>query len=126
NPDLLSAAVAASQAHEVDQHARTAEPGIEAAHPRRAHLPEGRELPAAGAGLGGRDARELAGGDPLPQHGPSEGAQERGPAGLGRLTAAGRGRHCATRGSAPPTPNITSRLLQNLTHTTLSSASKQK
>jgi hypothetical protein len=33
----------------------------------------------------------------LSQHGPSQGAQERGPAGLGRLTAAGRGRRCATR-----------------------------
>ena len=46
--------------------------------------------------------------------GPSEGAQERGPAGLGRLTAAGRGRRCATRGSAPPTPNITRPLFAEL------------
>jgi putative transposase len=37
--DLLSTATAAPQAHEVDQYARTAEPGIEAAHPCRAHLP---------------------------------------------------------------------------------------
>ena len=96
--DLLPAAAAASQAHEVDQYARTLKPGTQAPHPCRAHLPQHRELLAAGAGVGCGDARELAGSDPLSQHGPSQGAQERGPAGLGRLTAAGRGRRCATRG----------------------------
>ena len=96
--DLLPTAASAPQAHEVDQHARTAEPGTEAPHPCRAHLPQRRELFAASAGVGCRDARELARSHPLPQHGPSQGAQERGPAVFGRLTAAGRGRRCATRG----------------------------
>ena len=81
-----------------DQYARTLKPGTQAPHPCRAHLPQHRELLAAGAGVGCGDARELAGSDPLSQHGPSQGAQERGPAGLGRLTAAGPGRRCAARG----------------------------
>jgi putative transposase len=49
------------------------------------------KLPEAGAGAGGGDARELARGHPLSQHGASEGAQEGGPASC-RLTAAGPGR----------------------------------
>jgi Glutathione S-transferase, C-terminal domain len=56
--DLLPAA--APQTHEIDQHARTAKPGTKAPHPRRADLPQCRELLAVGAGIGGRDARELA------------------------------------------------------------------
>jgi hypothetical protein len=42
------------------------------------------------------EALPLAGGDALSQHGSPEGAQEGGPAGLGRLIAAGRGWRCAT------------------------------
>ena len=90
--DLLSAAAPAPQAPEVDQHARAAEPGAEAAHPRGADLPQCSELPAADPGAGGRDPRELAGGDPLPQHGAPGRAQEGDAAqdGAGsRLTAAG-------------------------------------
>ena len=105
--DLLSAAAAASQAYEVDQHARTPEPGTEAPHPCRAHLPQCRELSAAGAGAGRRDARKLARSHPLSQHGPSQGAQERGPAGLGRLRRPGADGAAPHGGSAPPTPNIT-------------------
>jgi hypothetical protein len=41
--------------------------------------------------------------------------KKRGPAGLGRLTAAGRGRCCATRGLRAATPHITRAFLQNLT-----------
>ncbi len=39
------------------------------AHPRRSDLSEQRKLPATGPGVGGRDARELAGAAPLPEHG---------------------------------------------------------
>jgi putative transposase len=75
--DLLSAAAAASQAYEVDQHARTLESGTQAANPCRAHLPQRRELFAAGARVGGRDARELARSHALSQHGPPQGAQKK-------------------------------------------------
>ncbi len=53
--DLLPAAAPASQTHEVDQHAGTAEPGTEAPHPRGAHLSQRRELPQAHPGAGGGD-----------------------------------------------------------------------
>ncbi|HTT78379.1 MAG TPA: transposase, partial [Stellaceae bacterium] len=62
---------------------------------------------------------------PLPHHkhmkstnGPLDGAQERGLAGLGRLTAAGRGRRCATRGLRAAHTQHHQPLLPNLTHTT--------
>ena len=55
----------------------------QAAHPCRAHLPQWRELPAVGAGTGGRDARELARAASLPQHGRSARAQEGGTATCG-------------------------------------------
>ena len=99
--DLLPAAAGAPQAYEEHQHARTLEPGDQAAHACGANLPRSRKLSAAGAGARRRDPRELAGGHPLPQHGASARAQERGFAGLGRLTAAGRVRRCAIGGSAP-------------------------
>jgi hypothetical protein len=60
--------------------ARAAERGDQAAHPRRPPLPQRRKLPAPGPGARGRDARELARGASLPQHGRPEGAQEGGPA----------------------------------------------
>jgi hypothetical protein len=47
------------------------------------------------AGAGGGDARES---DALPQHEPSEEAQETSSPSHGRLTAAGRGQRCVTRG----------------------------
>lgn len=80
------------------KHARAPQPKDQAAHPCRAHLAQRRELPAAGACPRHRDPRELARGRPLPQHGALEGAQEGGPAGRGRLTAAGLGQRCAIRG----------------------------
>src|SRR5262249_4196415 len=118
--DLLPITVAASQALEVDQHAGAAEPGAEAADPRRAHLSERRKLFAAGARAGRRDARELARSHPLSQHGPLEGAEERDFAGLGRLTAA-RARAALRYTGAPrrPAPITSQAFLQNLTHTTL-------
>ena len=57
--------------------------GDQAPHPGCAHLPQWRELPAAGAGTGGRDPRELARATSLPQHGRSARAQEGGPAPCG-------------------------------------------
>ena len=53
--ELLPAPAAPPQAHEVDQHARAAQPGDQAAHPRRAHLPQPRELPQARPGACRRD-----------------------------------------------------------------------
>jgi hypothetical protein len=95
---------------------RTVEPGAETPHSPRAHLPQRRELPAPGTGAGGRDARELAGSDALPQ-GPSDKKETL------RALAAGRrpgvGNAALHGGAAPPTPNITTPSpLQNLTHTT--------
>ena len=95
--ELLPAALAAPQTHEVDQHARTLEPGAEAPHPCRAHLSNAESCLRLVRALA-VEMRRLARSDALSQHGASEGIQERGPAGLGRLTAAGRGRRCATRG----------------------------
>jgi hypothetical protein len=46
----------APQAHEIDQHAGAVEPGDQTPHACRADLPQPGELPAAGAGPGGRDA----------------------------------------------------------------------
>jgi len=66
---LLPIAPAASQAHEVDEHARAAERGDQAPHACRAYLPECCELPAAGACARRGDPRELAGSQPLPEHG---------------------------------------------------------
>ena len=62
--------------NEIDQHAGTSEPGDQTPHACGADFSECRQLPAPGAGARGRDARELAGGDPLSEHGSSEGAQE--------------------------------------------------
>ena len=42
--------LAAPQAHEEHQHAGAAQPGDQAAYPRRSHLPQCRELPALGPG----------------------------------------------------------------------------
>ena len=53
----------------VNQHVGAAERGDQAPHPSRAHLSQWRQLPAAGAGPGGRDPRELARAASLPQHG---------------------------------------------------------
>src|SRR6516164_11235697 len=66
--DLLSAAARPPQTHEVDQHARALQSGTQAAHPCGAHLSQCRELPAAGAGAGRRDPRELARRHPLFEH----------------------------------------------------------
>src|SRR5271169_644816 len=85
DPHLLLAAAAAPQAHEVDQHARTPEPGIEAAHPCGAHLPECGELLAAGAGACRRDPRELARRHPLFEHAASGRAQKRSAAASGMI-----------------------------------------
>src|SRR6516162_5587904 len=78
------------------------------------------KLSAVGPGPSRREARELARSHALPQHGPSEGAQERGLAGFGRLTAAGRGQRCATRGlgTAHAQHHQAYPFLQNLTHAT--------
>src|SRR4051794_11672292 len=73
---VLPAAAPASQAHEEHEHARTGERGDQAADARRPHLPERGELLAARACVGRRDARKLAGGEPLSQHGRPQGAQE--------------------------------------------------
>src|SRR4051794_15450640 len=100
---LPSPAPPAPQAHEVDEHAGALERGDRAAHARRPHLPERGELPAAGARAGRRGPRELAGSEPLPEHGRPQGAEE-APAPRGRLTQ-------------PAGPRVTA-LLQNLTHST--------
>ena len=73
---LLPAAAPAPQAPEEHQHARAPQRGDQAAHLRRAHLPQCRQLPAPGPGARRRDPRELDGGQPLSQHGRPEGAQE--------------------------------------------------
>src|SRR5271169_5282078 len=85
DPYLLPAAAAASQAYEVDQHARTPEPGIEAAHPCGAHLPQCGKLPAAGAGAGRRDPRELARRSSLLGHAAPGRAQKGGAAAGGMI-----------------------------------------
>jgi transposase-like protein len=54
--------------------------GDQAPHPCGADLPQWRELPAAGAGSGGRDPRELARAASLPQHGRSARTQKGGAA----------------------------------------------
>jgi len=86
--ELLSAAACPPQAHEVDEHAGAAEPGDQAAHPGRSHLPQPAELSAAGSGAGRGDPRELARGDPLSQYGSPARAQEGELEGIGRLGAA--------------------------------------
>jgi hypothetical protein len=78
-----------------------AEETIEETHLRGADLPQCRLMLPAGAGSGGRDARELAGSPPLPQHGGSQGAQEK-------------------HSSRSRLASLTGRpALQNLTHTIL-------
>jgi transposase-like protein len=71
---LLPAAATAPQASEEHQHAGAAERGNQTPHPRRAHLSERRKLPQAGPRLMRRNARELARGAPLPEHGLPAGA----------------------------------------------------
>src|SRR3954469_25858662 len=100
---VLPAAAPASQAHEEHEHARTGERGDQAAHTRRAHLPERGELLAARAGFGRRDARERAGGEPLPQHGRPQGAQEAA---------------APPSGMIPSVSPVAAGNLQNLTHST--------
>lgn len=56
---VTGTAAAASQSHEVDEHAGAAQPGDQAAYPGRRHLPQPAELSAAGSGTGGGDPREL-------------------------------------------------------------------
>jgi Transposase, Mutator family len=80
---LLSAAAPAPQAPQVDQSARTPERRDQAADPPRPHLPERRELPTADPGARGRNARELARGASLPQHGRPARAQQGGAADRG-------------------------------------------
>jgi transposase-like protein len=75
------------QASEEHQHAGAAERGDQAAHPRRAHLSQCRELPQAGPRFMRRNARELARGAPLPEHGLSARA-EKGGAAQGSLSHA--------------------------------------
>ena len=73
---LLPPAQAAPQAPEVDQHAGAPQRGNPPPHLRGPHLPQLTKLPAPGQGARRRNARELARGPPLPQHGRSQGAQE--------------------------------------------------
>ena len=79
-----TAAAPASQAPEVDQPPGAPERGDQVAHPRRPRLSQRGKLLAAGARARGRDARELARGASLPEHGRPARAQEGGPAHGGR------------------------------------------
>jgi putative transposase len=59
NAQLLSVAAAASQKSKIDQHARAADGRNQATYISGAHLPQRGRLPAAGASVGRRNAREL-------------------------------------------------------------------
>src|SRR5499427_5429018 len=78
--DLLSPAAPAPQAPQINQHAGALKRENQTPHPCRAHLPQRRELLAAGAGPRGRDPRELARTASLPQHGRSARTQKGGAA----------------------------------------------
>src|SRR5438874_11343814 len=65
------------------QYAGAPQRGAQEPHPGCAHLPQWRELPAAGAGTGGRDPRELARAASLSEYGRSARAQEGGTAPCG-------------------------------------------
>src|SRR5688572_16237856 len=84
--DLLSLAPPAPQTLEVNEHARAPKRGDQATNPCRPDLSQCGELLTSGPGSCRRDARELAGAAPLPEHGGSARAQE-GAAQAGRLTA---------------------------------------
>lgn len=73
---LLPAAAGAPQAHEEHQHAGAAQPGDQAPHPCGADISQRRELFASGSSISRGDARELAGGHALSQHGSPARAQE--------------------------------------------------
>src|SRR5438128_985023 len=66
---VLPPAAASPPAHEEHQHDRAAQRGVAPAYARRAHLPQHRQLLEADQGALRRDARGLARGQPLHQHG---------------------------------------------------------
>ena len=72
----LGASPGTPQAYEEKEHARMSEQGDRAPDAGRLHLPERDLVPAADPGPLRRDPRDLAGRQPLPEHGVPCGTEE--------------------------------------------------
>lgn len=90
NLRLLPAATSPPQTPQINQPARAAQPGVQTAHPHRAHLHRRAVLPAAHPRPRRRDPRRVDRRQPLPQYGATaRAAQETRPRPQGRLKRRG-------------------------------------